>query len=558
MLLLSNGRVVTVDGRFCVHEAVAIRGNRILAVGTNDQARAAAGSGAQTIDLKGRTVTPGFIDTHGHIGLFGLMSLWVSLHGARSIAEIRDRVGERAAATPKGDWIVTAPVGDEPYFFDVPNTLDEKRFPNRWDLDAVAPEHPVYITAPTNRVPNTAILSSRALELAGIDRSSPSDLEGVEVVKDDRGEPTGELRGMQPIYNPSPFFARFSRILPRATYDHRLAGIRNLGPRFAAGGTTSLLENHLTSPEELRAYAELAEERRLPVRIFFTFEIDARRSLDEIDEFLRTVSFAAGRGFGSARVRVTGVSIGLDGPHWHGTAVAGEPYEGPYGKPVDPQPLVDRRLYAEILKRAAVHGVRVHAEAAGRGAIAIALDTMAAVDREVAAIADRRWVLEHCEFPTKHQILECRRLGVVPTTATNFIWGKGEEVYLRRLGRAYAEQAIPLRSWIDAGVPVCQSTDWGPREAMFTIWQSLVRKAGLTGETIGEGEKISREEAIRIFTRNPAHALFMEDELGSIEPGKLADLAVLDGDLLGCPEDDIRQIRIAATIVDGDLVAGSL
>ncbi|MBI4538666.1 MAG: amidohydrolase [Gemmatimonadetes bacterium] len=550
---------MTVDDRFSIAEAVAARQGRVLAVGETSDVRATAGPGARVVDLGGRTVTPGFIDTHGHIGLFGLMTLWVSLTGARSIAEIRQRIVERVKATPKGDWVVTTPVGDEPYFFEVPNVLAERRFPNRWDLDPISPDNPVYITAPTNRVPNTAILNSRALALAGIERSTAADLEGVEVVKDDKtGEPTGELRGMQPIYNPSPFFARLSALLPPLTYEQRRAGIGNLAPRFAAGGTTALLENHLTSPEELRVYAELLEEGQLPVRVFFTFDIDPRRPLDEIEEFLRTVSFAGGRGFGTSRLRATGVSLGLDGPHWHGTAVAAEPYEGPYGKPVNPGPLVDRSLYAEILKRAARHGLRVHAEAAGRGAIAIALGAMAAVDQEVARIGDCRWVLEHCEFPTKKQILECKRLGVVPTTATNFIWGKGEEVFLQRLGREYAEQAIPLRSWLDAGVPVCQSTDWGPREAMFTIWQSLARKAGLTGATVGAREKISREEALRIFTRNPAYALFMEDELGSIEPGKLADLVVLDGDLVDCPQDDIREMAVAATIVDGEVVAGAL
>ncbi|HTW89473.1 MAG TPA: amidohydrolase family protein [Candidatus Binataceae bacterium] len=550
-LLLLNGKVITVDRSFGIAQAIAIQANRILAVGANREIAPLAGPTTTVIDLVGKAVLPGFIDTHGHIGLFGIETLWVSLAGATSIDEICRRIAARVDETPAGGWVITAPVGDPPWFFRVPEVLNERRFPNRWDLDAVSAHHPVYITAPTNRVPNTAVLNSRALELAGINRETPREYEGIEVVKDPAsGDPTGELRGMQPIYNPSRFFARFSRMLPPLTYDDILRGIRNLAPVFVANGTTTLLEAHLTSPEELRAYVELERRGELGLRVFYTFDIDPSKPLDQIDDYLRTISFAADRGFGSDRVRIAGVSIGLDGPHWHGSAVTGEPYLGPYGKLVDPEPLIPPDTYAAILKIAARYGLRVHAEAAGRGSIGIALAAMEQVDR-LRPINDLRFVIEHVEFPTRQQILECKRLGIVPTTATNFIWGKGAEVYLDRLGAKYAAEAIPLRSWLDAGVPVAQSTDWGPREALFTLWQSLARRAGLTGEVIGPDQRISREEAIRIFTYNGAYALRMEDQLGSIEPGKLADLVILSADPLTASEDAIREIKVLATIIDG-------
>jgi predicted amidohydrolase YtcJ len=550
-LLLLNGKVITVDRSFSIAQAIAIKDHAILAVGPSRDISALAGPQTTVVDLAGKTVLPGFIDTHGHIGLFGIETLWVSLAGATSIDEIRRRIAARVGQTPPGEWVVTTPVGDPPWFFRVPEVLNEHRFPNRWDLDAVSAQHPVYITAPTNRVPNTAILNSRALELAGINRETPRDYEGIEVVRDPAsGEPTGELRGMQPIYNPSRFFARFSRILPPLTYDQILHGIRNLAPVFIANGTTTLLEAHLTSPEELRAYVELERRGELGLRIFYTFDIDASRPLAEIEDYLRTVSFAAAGGFGTERVRIAGVSIGLDGPHWHGAAVTGESYMGPYGKPVDPRPLVAPDTYAAILKIAARYGLRVHAEAAGRGSIGIALAAMDEVDK-LRPINDLRFVIEHVEFPTRQQILECKRLGIVPTTATNFIWGKGAEVYVDRLGEKYAAEAIPLRAWLDAGVPVAQSTDWGPREALFTLWQSLARRAGLSGAVIGPKQRISREEAIRIFTYNGAYALRMEDRLGSIEPGKLADLVILSGDPLTSSQEAILEMKVLATIIDG-------
>jgi predicted amidohydrolase YtcJ len=552
-----NGNVITVDERFSLASAVAIRDGRILAVGDEEQVAAFSGPETEVVDLAARTLMPGFVDTHGHIALFGLETLMVSLAGAKSIAEIQERIGRRAAETPPGQWVVTTPVGDPPYFLDTPNGLAERRFPNRHDLDRASTKHPIYVTAPTNRVPNSAVLNSAALALAGIDRSTPRDFEGIEVEKDPQtGEPTGELHGMQPIYNPSAFFARFSALLPPFPYEAIRQGIENLAPEFVAGGTTALLEAHLTSPDELRAYAELDAAGKLPLRVFFTFDLDGSKPLAEIEEQLRLLSFAAGSGFGSDRVRVVGVSIGLDGPHWHGSAVADRPYPGPYGKVVNPEPLVPREKYVEIVKAAARRGFRVHAEAAGRGSIAIALAAMNAADEE-SPIRERRFVLEHCEFPTREQIAECKRLGVVPTTATNFIWGKGAEVYRERLGDEYAAQAIPLRDWLDAGVPVSQSTDWGPRSALFTVWQSLARQAGLTREVIGPSQRITREEAIRIFTRNGAYALGMETKLGSIEPGKLADLIVLSADPLTVPEDEIAAIEVIATLVDGRPVHGA-
>ncbi len=158
------------------------------------------------------------------------------------------------------------------------------------------------------------------------------------------------------------------------------------------------------------------------------------------------------------------------------------------------------------------------------------------------------------EFPTRTQIATCARLGIAPTTSTNFIWGKGDEVYRQRLGADYAERAIPLRDWLDGGVAIAQSTDWGPREPLFTLWQSLARRAGLSGDVIGPSQQITREEAIRAYTINGAWALKMEHELGSIEAGKRADLIVLSGDPLTCAEDTIRDLEVELTMLDGEIV----
>jgi predicted amidohydrolase YtcJ len=402
-------------------------------------------------------------------------------------------------------------------------------------------------------VPNSAIFNSAALSLAGIEADTQTNAP-IEIILDGDGSMTGELRGaMQPLYNPYPFYDRIAMLIPKVTYADRLEGIRALGPQFAAGGTTTLLEAHLTHPEELRAYGELFEQNALPLRIFFTFEIDGNTSLEEIENFLTTLRFAAGDGFGTPRLKVVGISAGLDGPYWHGAAANDNPYPGPFGEIVNPSTLMPAEKYAEIVKLAVHHGFRLHTECAGRASIELTLQTLKDADTRT-SIRDKRFVIEHCEFPTKEQIELCADLGVIATTSTNFIWGKGAEVYEQRLGADYAERAIPLRDWLDAGVPVCQSTDWGPRDAMFTLWQSLVRHAGLTGKCIGESQHITRAEAIRIFTINGAFALGMEDEIGSLEVGKCADLVVLSGVVLACPVDDVRDLEVLLTLRDGEII----
>lgn len=147
------------------------------------------------------------------------------------------------------------------------------------------------------------------------------------------------------------------------------------------------------------------------------------QSLETIANYLRTVSFAAGRGFGTDLLKVVGVSIRLDGPYWHGAAVNDAPYAGPLGQMVHPERLVPWEKYVAILRLAAEFGLRVHAEAVGRGSIGIALRAMQEV-HAVTSIHDNRWVIEHVEFPTQEQIAQCQQLGVIPTTATNFIWGQ--------------------------------------------------------------------------------------------------------------------------------------
>lgn len=160
-VVFHNGNIATVDASFSRCEALAVRDRRIIAAGTTAEMATVTDARTRRVDLGGRTVLPGFIDLHGHIGLFGLEKHLVNLAGAASIAEVCSRVAERATSTPTGQPILTTPIGEGPYFFGGAAVLHEGRMPDRWELDKAAPDHPVYITAPTNRVPNSAVFNSR-------------------------------------------------------------------------------------------------------------------------------------------------------------------------------------------------------------------------------------------------------------------------------------------------------------------------------------------------------------------------------------------------------------
>jgi predicted amidohydrolase YtcJ len=204
-LILSNAKVITVDRDFTIAQAIAVAGDRILAVGRNDTMAAHTGPETRVVDLKGRTVTPGLIDGHAHLDREGLKSVCPALGPVRSIRDIQDRIAELARATARGEWIVTMPIGDPPYYFDVPDILAEKRWPTRQELDAAAPNNPVFIRSIwgfwRHSLPLVSIANTEALGRAGITRDTVSPVASLTIEKDGAGEPTGVFveREMQPL-----------------------------------------------------------------------------------------------------------------------------------------------------------------------------------------------------------------------------------------------------------------------------------------------------------------------------------------------------------------------
>jgi predicted amidohydrolase YtcJ len=553
--ILYNGKIVTVDEAFSIAEAVAISEGKFLRVGKSGKVRALADSDSEEIDLEGKMVVPGFIDTHPHVIHRGIgRATMLPLMGLRSIGAIKKRINEGAEKIPKGQWIVTTPVGNPPDYFHLPESLEDKRWPTRWDLDEAAPDHPVYISAPLVWAPHPAIFNSHALNLLGITKNTQSEEKGAIIVKDSKtGEPNGQVHRMH-FWNYGSIFWKLMAMLPKPSFEQMISGLKLGIKDFNTSGVTTGYEGHVTTADHFFLCRELWSRNELDMRIYFAYELDKNMSLAEIEEWMRNLAHATGSGFGDDRLRICGITASIDGPSQLGVSVMNKPYLDPYGNETRGVQQIETDKLKEICLLAAKYNIRMNVQVGGDKATDIALGAYEDVNRKI-SIKDRSWILQHIQHPSQENIEQCRKMGVAVTTVSNFEYSKGEETYVNRLGGDYCERAIPFRLWLDAGVLVSQSTDGAHYEPMFTIWNSLKRIDGRTGKSLMTSDKqITREEAIKLYTINGAKVLFWEDKLGSIEEGKLADLVVLENDILTCPLDEIKDTRVLMTMVEGKVV----
>ncbi len=548
--VLLNGKIVTVDRAFRIAQAVAIQGGRFAAVGANEEVRRLATPETHVIDLAGRTVLPGLVDGHAHMDREGLKYLQATLAGARSVGHIQAIIAREVRHARPGEWIVTMPIGDPPYYWDVPEILEEKRFPNRWDLDQVAPNNPVYIRAIwgfwRHSTPLVSIASSMALRLAGITRETQPPCEGIEIEKDPRtGEPTGVFReyGFVPTVELSLMAAA-----PRFTHAQRVAALQDSIRRYHAAGTTSVYEEHGAAAELVRVYKEVWACGELTMRTHLVIGPDwgsaAGASFDAL--FRDWAAFATGAGFGDEWLRIGGVVLYEDPTPQIEVLRRAMPYTGwagySYGAALPPERV------REAIWAAARHDIRVVTLPGPQF-----LDVYAAVNREI-PIADRRWVIGHVSTLTSREIEELARLGVVLTLHTNrYLWKEGQKL-LDRVGPAGAQTIVPLKSLVEAGVRFVLATDNAPVSLFYPLWQAVARRDRVSGQVIAPEQRLSREDALRAATIWGAYLTFEEQVKGSIEAGKYADLIVLDHDYLTVPEDEIKEIEPLLTMVGGRIV----
>ena len=535
-----GGRVVTADRARPSAEAVGVRGDRIVAVGGAAEVRAAMGSDGTEIDLAGRTLLPGFIDAHNHFlstaeSFSAIDARDPSVHSTADLMALVEAAAER---TEPGRWV-------RGFGMDF-TRFEDGRSPTRWDLDKVTSDHPVVILHVSGHY---ALVNSRALEARGIG-DDVRDPVGGSFERDEAGRPTGLLRdtatnlALQLSVDIGNHGPNFHTDVP---LDDMVAMLDDGSSRYLAAGLTTICDPQVTS-REMGAYREARSRGVLGVR---TVCLPLSSQLAEFE------SIGLAGPFGDDRLRIAGMKFYTDGAITGGTAV--------FSRPMGPRGQYAGTLYHEpdelrdLLVRAAASGWQLAIHTMGDRAMGIMLDGVEAArgrpdrgDRGRSA-ADHRDRIEHCTWPTPEQIGRIARLGMIPVTQPGSIRELGD-IWRSQLGERI-ERANPLREELEAGILVVISSDafvqsYRPLDTIT----AATHRVTPSGVRVGPDQELTVEEAVAAHTINAARALRMDDRIGSIEAGKLADLVVVDGDLLATPPDRVRDLPIWMTVVDGQIV----
>lgn len=531
-LLLHNGRIRTMDPARPLVSALAVRGDRILAVGDLDEVKAAVGPHAETRDLEGRTVLPGLIDTHNHQLATGIMLARVQLEHVRSLAELRAEIRRAAESRPAGEWIETSGRWHE-------STLAENRLPTRWELDAAAPDHPVV----AQRGFHVAVLNSLALERAGLTRDTP-DPPGGSLGRDPA---TGELTGLVQVLIAFPSLQAALPKLSLAAKRERLLGVQRA---YNATGLTGARDPGLTS-DDMRVYQDAWQRGELTVRSNVMPLLNANWSDEQLLSLID--GWGVTSGFGDEWLRLGALKVFTDGGVETGLFKQEYAHQrGYHGRQAWPQDKLERTLAA-----AARAGWQVGAHVVGDQAIDLALTAYEKADAET-PLNGRRWTLEHGFHPNPGDFARAKRLGLIVTLQHPLVYSLAANM-VAYWGPQRAAYTSPARAWLDSGVEVAGGTDSyvTPYDTLLALWGFVTRATELAGVQ-GPEQRIGRAEALRLYTTGAARVTFEENTKGALTPGKLADLVVLGDDPLTCPEPSLKTLPVVMTMVGGRIVYGEL
>jgi len=543
-LVVWNGKVLTLDARSTVAEAVAVRQGVLVQVGSNATAKSLIGRGTRVIDAQGKSVVPGLIDTHVHAVDVARAEAHVPYEQLGSIDAIQAWLRRRTTQVPPDRWITI------PRIF--PTRLRERRNPTREELDAAAPANPVVYEGAYAQV-----LNSAALRAANITRETQA-LPGTEIVKNARGEPTGLLRNAR---------ALIAKHLPSPPVSEGalLDGVEEVHRRYSRLGITSVAERG-AGIDGHGVYQKLREQGRLRVRGTMTTILASDGSARGTEEFIRALPFRFGDG--DDWVRVGPLKIVVDGGILTGTAFLREPYgdraERLWGI-TDPAYRGSLTLTAEQVKTLIRTGHRLGwqmcSHVTGDAGTDLVLDAVEAADAD-RPIRGRRFTLTHAYFARPDIVRRAAALGVSVDTQPALYY-KDAEGISSALGEERLANFIGVGSWRRGGVTVAISSDHmlglDPDTALhffnpFLMLYTVVSRKTEGGRVIGPSERVTREEALRMLTSDAAMLGFDEKSRGTLEVGKLGDLAVLSEDYLACGEERIREIRALATVVGGKVV----
>lgn len=527
--ILLGGTVYTMDPRHPRAEAVAISEGRIVHVGDTVDVRAIAGPRTETVDLHGRVVLPGFVESHTHLTIFGRYLEQTDCRQARSIGEIVYSLKEAAMRTPPGEWILGHSYDD--------TLLAEMRHPTRHDLDRASGEHPILLShiSVHNKVANSA-----ALKMAGISASTP-DPPGGKIDRDEHGEPTGVLwEWAMDLMQPH---------LPEATADDIRRYLREGATHYLAAGVTSTVEAALglvNGMEDARAFARVAETGEVPLRLGAAILYPLWKELQ------------GGSGPGldwpgnPGWVRPTAVKFFQDGSIQLRTAALREPYHGETG-PADHHLIWPQEELDRMVADAHESGWQIWTHGNGDAAISSILDAYGQALKDRPA-EDFRHRIEHCQTAGEDQLDRMRDLGVVASFFAPHVWYWGDRHREVFLGPGRAARIDPLASASAKGVRfgLHNDTPVTPISPLLSI-SAAVSRLTSGGLALGPEQAISVDQALRSMTLDSAYLAFEENVKGSLTAGKLGDVVVLEADPHEVSPQDIKDIPVTMTIVGGNI-----
>jgi hypothetical protein len=523
-----NGSVITVDKKDQICEAVAVTGNRIIGVGNSPEIRILVGPETRILDLKGRSLLPGFVDAHCHAGIYGTLQLQVQCSSkyVKSIEEMKRQIALRAASTPPGEWIIGRGYNHL--------QLKEKRHPTRWDFDEAAPNHKVFITRTCGHI---AVANSRVLVEFGITKDTPDPVGG-RIERDGLGEPNGIL------YEQAMLQIRM-KTFPSSNDLEK--GMKLMNRDFLSLGITSIHDASGMNPEEIRTFQRGVTEGWVQVRLYLMFRSsEPSNRLGEI--YLQSGLMT---GLGNEKLRLGPYKLMIDGAGSGGSAAMRNPYSH---NPADFGILyMDQdELNRKVLK-AHEAGYQVAIHAIGDRAIEMALLSFENALKQYPR-PNQRHRIEHCGFLDESLVNKIRELGIVPVLGVPFLYELGD-TYIDVYGLDRLNSIYPLHSLLKKGIKAPLSSDAPVIEPnpLHGIYAATTHKTK-TGRIIAPDERVSVMQAIRAYTLSGAYASFEEDIKGSIEVGKLADLIVLSRNILECPPEEILNTSVDLTMVDGVVV----
>ena len=539
-LVLRNGKIVTVDSTQPEAQAVAIKGDRIIAVGTNEEIASHIGGNTEVIDLAGKLAIPGFEEGHGHFMRVGQAKMQLNLMAVKNWDEIVTMVANAAKEAKPGEWINGRGWHQEKWNKAPANAIEG--MPTHHDLSKVSPNNPVFLVHASG---HAAFANAKALELAGIARGTPNPAGG-EIVHDKDGNPTGALRetaqrmvsAVRAIADSArPAEERAAndlRAVELASQEALSKGVTTFHDAGSSFGTVDLLKR-------------LADEGKLPIRLYVMLRYANNEELAQKLPQYKII------GAGNNHLTVRSIKRQIDGALGSHGAWLLEPYEDDKSKTgLVLEPVADVTRTAEL---AIQHGFQLNTHAIGDRGNREVLDIYEKVFKANPDKTDLRWRIEHAQHIHPNDIPRFGKLGVIAAMQGVHATSDAPWVYIR-LGKERAQSgAYMWQALMKSGAVVTNGTD-APVEDVSPVasfYASVVRKPADGSEFFPE-QKMSREEALKTYTLNVAYSAFQENELGSITKGKLADIVVLSDDIMTIPENEIPATKVVYTILGGKVV----